>query len=150
MCVKVTMEMTLLSTSLQVPHTQTHTHTPLLTILSIPHTGNPIVIPQKTVVGLKKGFRRAGHPSLIVFTSGTPTPTLHNHTWFFNGTAIFTNGEATTEADETYTAVNFNKIVLNDQIVPSIGGLYQSVVETSAGRATADIQVNVEGKFHVL
>lgn len=60
------------------------------------------------------------------------------------------DGEATAEAKEMYTAVNFNNIVLDQQIVPSIGGVYQSVVETSAGRATAEIQVNVEGKPHVL
>ena len=60
------------------------------------------------------------------------------------------DGAPVTGTEATYESVDFNKIVLHDRIVPSIGGLYRSIVETREGNATADIQVNVEGKLHVL
>ena len=106
--------------------------------------GNPILIPNRRVVGLRKGSRRAVAPSLTVFGSGNPHPSVYNYSWYFNGHAIYSNGVQLSLV-KGLIVVRYNTVVLELQVDESVGGIYHSVVNTIAGEMNVSIEVNVEG-----
>ena len=123
----------------------------LFILFSLPHSipppppslpGNPVLIPSSLVKGLKQGSR-ADLASLTVFASGNPQPTGQDYSWYFNDEPLFIGG-AEVPGEQEYFSVKFNTIVLQPVIVSSIGGVYRSVVNTSAGEVTATIVLNVE------
>ena len=118
--------------------------TPSLPPSLFPHPpGNPVLIPSEIVKGLRQGARQ-DHPSLTVFGSGDPQPAVQNYSWFFNDEPLFINGSEVDGVDEQYLSVDFDSVVLRRVIEPSVGGVYRSVVSTSAGEVNATIVFNVE------
>ena len=148
-CAVMTGALSLSSTS-QLVHTNVdHVHVCSIALLSLSPSlplspGNPVLIPSEIVKGLRQGGARQDHPSLTVFGSGDPQPTVQNYSWFFNDQPLFINGDKVDGLDERYLSVNYDSVVLQRVIEPSVGGVYRSVVNTSAGEVNVTIVLNVE------
>lgn len=105
--------------------------------------GNPILVPKRKVIGLERGLQTT-NPSLNIFGSGNPQPTSTDYSWYFNGSAIYLSGVVVNGG--AYTSVESNSIVLKNMITMNVGGLYESIVNTSNGITSVAIQLNVEGE----
>ena len=122
-------------------HTRTYVHTP----------GNPVLIPSREVIGLKRDISRTSLPFFSVFGSGDPQPQPTDYSWYFNGDPIFVNGvqdSSVVDITALFT-VAFNMITLKQKIDSGVEGTYVSVVNTSAGETNVSITLNVEGQLHM-
>ncbi|CAI7990187.1 Receptor-type tyrosine-protein phosphatase gamma, partial [Geodia barretti] len=106
-------------------------------------TGNPVLIPSREVIGLKRDISRTSLPFFSVFGSGDPQPQPTDYSWYFNGDPIFVNGVQDSSVVDV-AALTFNMITLKQKIDSGVEGTYVSVVNTSAGETNVSITLNVE------
>ena len=118
---------------------------------TLAHTpGNPVLIPSREVIGLKRDIFRTSLPFFSVFGSGDPQPQPTDYSWYFNGDRIFVNGvqdSSVVDVDSLFSEVLCNMITLKQRIDSGVEGIYESVVNTTAGTTNISITLNTEGKL---
>ena len=102
------------------------------------------------MIGLKRDIFRTSLPFFSVFGSGDPQPQPTDYSWYFNGDRIFVNGvqdSSVVDVDSLFSEVLCNMITLKQRIDSGVEGIYESVVNTTAGTTNISITLNVEGEL---